>query len=68
MTMTTSISLRNYNDEQVAYCHIDSDSYEDFSCEGFVQKSWAMADKMAAGLSESDDWRLIVTIDLDVRD
>mgnify|MGYP003653590465 FL=1 len=68
MTMTASISLRNYNDEQIAFCHIDSDSYEDFSCEGFVQKAWAMADKMAAGLSESDDWRLIVTIDLDVRD
>ena len=68
MTMTASISLRNHNDEQIAFCHIDSDSYQDFSCEGFVEKAWSMADKMAAELSESDEWRVIVTIDLDVRD
>ena len=68
MTMTASISLRNHNDEQIAFCHIDADSYQDFTCEGFVEKAWAMADKMAAELSESDEWRVIVTIDLDVRD
>ena len=68
MTMTASISLRNYNDEQIAFCQIDSNSYEDFSCEGFVQKAWAMADKMAAELSESDEWRVTMNIDLDVRD
>jgi|TARA_R110002124_G_scaffold210999_1_gene377376 hypothetical protein len=66
--MTASISLRDYNDEQIAFCHIDSNSYEDFSCEGFVQKAWAMADKMAAELSESDEWRVTMNIDLDVRD
>ena len=68
MTMTATISLRDQKNEQIAFCHIDADSYQDFTCEGFVERAWALADKMAAGLSESDDWRLVVTIDLDVRD
>jgi len=43
MTMTASISLRNHNDDQIAFCHIDTDGYQDFTCEGFVEKAWDMA-------------------------
>ena len=68
MTMTASISLRNYNDEQKAFCHIDTDSYQDFTCEGFVEKAWDLADKMSSGLSESDEFRILMPIDLDLRD
>jgi len=68
MTMTASISLRNHNDDQIAFCHIDTDGYQDFTCEGFVEKAWDMADKMSSTLSESDEFKITMTIDLDLRD
>jgi len=68
MTMIATVKLMNFNDNEIAEIKINSEAYFDFTCEGFVEKAWAIADKMAAELSESDEWRLTMTVDLDLRD
>ena len=68
MTMIATVKLMNFNDNEIAEIKINSEAYFDFTCEGFVEKAWAIADKMAAELSESDEWRLTMTVDLDCRD
>ena len=68
MTMTATVKLMNFNDNEIAEIKINSEAYIELTCEGFVEKAWAIADKMAAELSESDEWRLTMTVDLDLRE
>jgi len=68
MSMVAVITLMDQNNREISSTQVTSEHYLDVSCERFVENSWRMADKIASTLSEGDDFRLTMNIDLDLRD
>ena len=66
--MVANITLKNNEGEQIACTNIDSSGYYDFTCEGFVENAWAMADQMAANLSGDQGYLIHMNIYLDLTD
>ena len=54
MTMTATIKLRDVDNK------VDPPT--------FIDTAWTIADQMATHLSHADEWRLTMTVDLDVRE
>ena len=66
--MLANITLKNNEGKRVAYLTIDSSGYYDFTCEGFVENAWSMADQMAANLSADQGYLIDMNLQLDLRD
>jgi hypothetical protein len=66
--MVANITLKNNEGEQIACMTIDSSAYYDFTCEGFAENAWSMADQMAANLSADQGYLIDMNIQLDLRD
>ena len=68
MSMVAVITLMDQNNCEISSTQVTSEHYLDVSCERFVENSWRLADKIASILSEGDDFRLTMNIDLDLWD
>ena len=69
MSMTATIKLRDVDNKVISSTSITADHYEHGPDPNeFLNNAWNMADQMATHLSCSDEWRLTLTFDLDLRE
>ena len=68
MSMTATIKLRDIDNEVISSTEITAKHYEDIDPPTFIENAWKMADQMATHLSHADEWRLTMTVDLDLRE
>ena len=69
MPMTAKIKLRDVDNLVISSTSITAEHYENGPDPNeFLNNAWEMADQMATHLSCSDEWRLTLTFDLDLRE
>ena len=69
MSMTATIKLRDIDNEVISSTDITAEHYEHGpDPDEFLHNAWKMADQMASHLACSDEWRLTLTFDLDLRE
>ena len=68
MSMTATIKLRDINNKVISSTSITNKYFDDVDPPTFIDSAWKMADQMATHLSNTDEWRLTMTVDLDVRE
>tara|TARA_R110002124_G_scaffold185043_1_gene352509 strand:+ start:995 stop:1240 length:246 start_codon:yes stop_codon:yes gene_type:complete len=69
MPMTAKIKLRDVDNLVISSTSITAEHYENGPDPNeFLNNAWKMADQMATHLSCSDEWRLTLTFDLDLRE
>ena len=68
MSMTATIQLRDIDNELISSTEITDNLYSDLESSEFIDKAWKIADQMSTHLSNADEWRLTMTVDLDLRE
>jgi len=68
MSMTATIELRDIDNELISSTEITDNRYSDLDPPEFIDKAWTIADQMSTHLSNADEWRLTMTVDLDLRE
>ena len=68
MSMTATIQLRDIDNELISSTEITDNLYSDLESSEFIDKAWKIADQMSTLLSNADEWRLTMTVDLDLRE
>ena len=68
MSMTATIKLRDIDNEVISSTEIIDNLYSDVDPPEFIDNAWKIADQMAIHLSNADEFRLTMTVDLDLRE
>ena len=68
MSMTATIKLRDINNKVISSTSITNKYFDDVDPPTFIDSAWKIADQMATHLSHADEWRLTMTVDLDLRE
>jgi hypothetical protein len=66
--MTATIKLRDVDNKVISSTSITNKYFYDVDPPTFIDTAWTIADQMATHLSHADEWRLTMTVDLDVRE